>query len=121
MSRLLLPPFLVALVATLAIACDQSTPTQPTSAADRPTAPSLGAASKTPDFDPKDFVARVDNRYFPLQPGTRFIYRGTEDGEPEKVVTDVTHHQKTILGVKVVVVLDRVFIGGSLKEKTLDW
>jgi hypothetical protein len=121
MSRLLLPPILVALAATLALGCDQSAPTQPTSTSGRISAPSLAPASSAPDFDPKDFVTRVDNRYFPLQPGTRFIYRGTEDGEPEKVVTDVTHQHKTIQGVKVVVVLDRVFIGGSLKEKTLDW
>jgi hypothetical protein len=121
MSRALLPPILVALAATFALACDQSTPTQPTSAADTPTASAMAAASKAPDFDPKDFVARVDNRYFPLRPGTRFIYRGTEDGEREKVVTDVTHRHKTILGVKVVVVLDRVFLSGTLKEQTLDW
>jgi hypothetical protein len=121
MSRLLLPPVLVALAATLVLGCDQSTSTLPTSTADKATAPSLGTASSTPDFDPKDFVARVDNRYFALQPGTRFIYRGTEDGQPEKVVTDITRRQKTILGVKVVVVLDRVFLGGALKEQTLDW
>jgi hypothetical protein len=76
---------------------------------------------RQPEFDPDDFVAVVDNRFHPLQPGTRFIYVGEEDGEPQKTITDVTHGQKTILGVKVVVVLDRVFQSGVLKEKTLDW
>jgi hypothetical protein len=123
---------LVALASTLGIECDHQTPTQPanvpanqpaSSAATstQPPAASLGVASKTPEFDPHDFVRVVDNRLFPLRPGTRFIYKGEEDAEPERVVTDVTHDEKTILGVKVVVVLDRVYMSGELKEKTLDW
>lgn len=127
MPRHLLPPLLVVLTSTLALSCDQQ-PTQPTDAAALPgsaasaqPAASAKAASKIPDFHPGDFVRVIDNRYFPLRPGTRFVYQGTEDGEPEKVVTDVTHRHKTILGVKVVVVLDRVFVSGALKEKTLDW
>ena len=121
MSRLPLPPILVALATTLVLACDQSPPTQPNSPAGPPASPALASASTMPDFDLKDFVNRVDNRYFALKPGTRFIYRGTEDGEREKVVTDVTRDQKTILGVKVTVVLDRVYRSGELKEKTFDW
>jgi hypothetical protein len=121
MRRVALPPVLAALSGTLVLACGQSTPTQPTSAGDSPASPPLASTAKMPDFDLKDFVARVDNRYFALKPGTRFIYRGTEDGEREKVVTDVTHDRKTILGVKVTVVLDRLFRSGELKEKTFDW
>ena len=129
MPRHLLPPLLVALASTLALSCDHQ-PTQPTEVAMQPsaatasavqTATSMASARKTPDFDPGGFVPVVDNRYFPLRPGTRFVYVGTEDGEPERIVADVTHRQKTILGVKVVVVLDRVFLAGTLKEKTLDW
>jgi hypothetical protein len=33
----------------------------------------------------------------------------------------LTRDHKTILGVSVVVVLDRVFLGGTLQEKTFDW
>ena len=33
----------------------------------------------------------------------------------------MTRQHKTILGVSVVVVLDRVFLKGVLKEKTFDW
>lgn len=128
MPRNFLQPLLVALASTLALSCNQQ-PTQPTDTAVQPSgaaaaaqpAPSATSTSKIPDFDPGNFVRVIDNRYFPLRPGTRFVYKGTEDGEPERIVTDVTHRQKTILGVKVVVVLDRVFLGGALKEKTLDW
>jgi hypothetical protein len=38
-----------------------------------------------------------------------------------RVVTDVTRRHKTILGVDVVVVLDRVFVSGELAELTFDW
>jgi hypothetical protein len=75
----------------------------------------------SPDFDPDDFVRVVDNRFFPLVPGTRFFYRGVEDGEAETNITIVTHDRKNILGISAVVVLDRVFVKGELKEKTFDW
>jgi len=128
MPRHFLQPLLVALASTLVFSCDQQ-PTQPTDSAVQPggaaasaqPATSAKSASKIQAFDPGDFVRVIDNRYFPLRPGTRFVYLGTEDGEPERTVTDVTHRQKTILGVKVVVVLDRVFLDGALTEKTLDW
>jgi hypothetical protein len=75
----------------------------------------------SPRFDPDKFVRVVDNRFFPLRPGTRFFYRGEEDGEAETNITIVTHDRKNILGVSAVVVLDRVFVHGELKEKTFDW
>lgn len=121
MSRLLLPRLQVALASTLALACDRQAPTQPTDATAQRPAPSQGSASKLPEFDPDDFVRVVDNPFFPLRPGTRFIYTGTDDGEPQRIVVDVTHQRKRILGIKVTVVLDRVYVNGSLKEKTLDW
>ena len=66
-------------------------------------------------------MGAVDNPLFPLPLGRRLIYRGTGDGEPMRVVTDVTRQHKTILGVDVVVVLDRVFVSGELAELTFDW
>jgi hypothetical protein len=70
---------------------------------------------------PKTFVTRVDNPYFPLRPGTTFTYRGTVDGEPAKDVVSVTRRAKTILGVRITVVRDRVFSRGKLVEDTFDW
>ena len=32
-----------------------------------------------PTIDPANFVAGVDNRYFPLKPGTRLSYTGVSD------------------------------------------
>ena len=68
-------------------------------------------------FDPANFVARVDNPFFPLTRGTVLSYSdGTETDQLE-----VTRDTKNILGVAVTVVHDRVYVAGSLTEDTLDW
>ena len=119
------PSMLLLLAAPVVLSCDQA-PTQPSHAPAVETAV-LGAATAeadsryAPKFDPKDFVDRVDNRFFPLTPGTRFIYTGVEDGAEEINVTLVTHDRKEILGISAIVVLDRVFVDGELQEKTFDW
>ena len=73
------------------------------------------------EIDPEDFVEEVDNKFFPLQPGTTFFYQGITDGVPTTNETFVTHHTKKILGVKCVEVLDRAFEDGVLAESTFDW
>jgi len=114
---------LLALTPLLA-SCDRP-PTQP-SGLPAEDALRRGAAAAerdfAPPFDPASFVRVVDNRFFPLVPGTRFIYVGEEDGEPVRNVTDVTNDRKTILGISAIVVLDRLFgPDGELIEKTFDW
>jgi hypothetical protein len=74
-----------------------------------------------PIFDPTRFVEVVDNPYFPLQPGTVFIYEGTSDGEAQRGEVTVTDQTKTILGVRCIVVRDTVTVEGELVEDTLDW
>jgi len=111
-------------VAALALGCSSQEVTQPSSAGVNPADPPPAIDAKRvgiEDFNPDDFVAGVDNPLFPLPLGRRLIYRGTGDGEPMRVVTDVTRRHKTILGVDVVVVLDRVFVSGELAELTFDW
>jgi len=70
---------------------------------------------------PGDFVARIDNKYFPLRPGTTFNFGGTQEGKPSRVSVFVTHRRKTILGIRATVILDQVFVGGRREEKTFDW
>jgi len=118
------------LASLLVLACSQDSQTllQPTSSAANDAAVAVAVTAlpaavvaELPPFDPDNFVKGVTNPLFPLPLGRRLIYKGTEDGEPEQVITDVTRDQKTILGVPVVVVLDRVFRSGELAEKTFDW
>jgi hypothetical protein len=74
-----------------------------------------------PEIDPANFVSRIDNRYWPLQPGTTFVYEGSSDGESEHNEVAVTTETKTILGVQCVAVRDTVTVEGELTEDTMDW
>src|SRR5580765_2818565 len=67
------------------------------------------------------FSARVDNPWFPLRPGTVYVYRGVKDGKASRDVVTVTHRVRTIDGVPCAVVRDRLYLGGKLEERTTDW
>jgi len=78
------------------------------------------AAGPAPQFSaPTD----VDNKMFPLLPGTQFEYRGkiVEGGasEPHTVVFTVTDVTKMVNGVRTVVAWDRDFLRGQLQEREL--
>ena len=75
-----------------------------------------GAASRY-----RGFTAHVDNQWFPLLPGTRYLYTGVKDGKPSRDVVTVTHQTKTIAGAPCVVVQDRLYLRGRLAERTTDW
>lgn len=65
----------------------------------------------------------IDNRWFPLQPGTQFRYEGetVEEGQTTEhtVVSTVTDLVKVIAGVPNVVVWDRDYAAGELEETEL--
>jgi hypothetical protein len=70
---------------------------------------------------PTAFVSRIDNPFFPLEPGTTFRYRGQQDGKAMTVSVSITHKTKLIAGIRATVVLDQVFVGGKPEERTFDW
>jgi hypothetical protein len=81
----------------------------------------LGGRGWDPEIKPSDFSTFINNPYFPLKPGTTFVYQArTADGLKENRVA-VTHKTKTILGVVCVEVHDTVRVNGQLTEDTLDW
>ena len=81
-----------------------------------------GGSSGPPRFDAGNFHgARIDNPWFPLRPGTTFVYSGTKDAKPMRDVVTVTAESKEILGVTCAVVRDRVFLAGEPAEQTADW
>jgi hypothetical protein len=65
----------------------------------------------------------VDNRWFPMKPGTQFIYEGhtIEEGEriAHRAIFTVTDLTKVIAGVRNVVVWDRDYTAGKLEETEL--
>jgi hypothetical protein len=84
-------------------------------------APAAAAHHATSVPPASSFSARVDNPWFPLLPGTRYVYTGVKDGERARDVMTVTHTTKTIAGVRCVAVDDRLYLKGHLEERTTDW
>lgn len=62
-------------------------------------------------------VPTVDNTFFPLTPGTKWVLKGTVDGVAHTVVTTVTDLTKVIDGVTSAVVLDEDFGPGHQIEE----
>jgi hypothetical protein len=80
------------------------------------------ATGRTPTMPPaSSFTARVDNPWFPLQPGTRYLYTGVKDGRSSRDVVTITRQTRRIDGVPCVTVHDRLYLRGHLAERTTDW
>ncbi len=87
------------------------------------TAAALPQGDEPAALDPADFTTEIDNPYWPMAPGARWVYEETEDGGPPlRVVVTVTDRTKTIAnGVEARVVHDVVSEGGEAIEVTDDW
>ncbi len=86
--------------------------------------PSSVSGQFLPDFSQATFVpgAPIDNPFFPLSPGTVFVYQGENaDQEMERIETVVTFDTKEILGVSATVIRDRAWLDNVLVEDTFDW
>ncbi len=81
----------------------------------------LGPAPYDPNIVPSNFVAVIDNPFFPLKPGTTFIYEGQTAEGFEHVEFAVTHQTKVILGVTCTEIHDTRRVNGIVLEDTRDW
>ena len=76
----------------------------------------------TPPRPPaSEFSTRIDNQWFPLKPGTRYVYTGVKDGTPSRDIMTVTRRTRTIDGVRCLSIDDRLYLRGRLSERTTDW
>ncbi len=102
-------------VAASTSGCGSAPPKSPPTGVDELTIP-------TESPDPADFVARIDNQWLPLTPGTVWTYQVTgEDGDQTEVVT-VLDRAKVVAGVTTTVVHDVVKgADGQVVEDTYDW
>jgi hypothetical protein len=74
------------------------------------------------ELDPADFTTEIDNPYWPMKPGSHWVYRETNaEGDVQRNDVVVTTKTKTIEGIKTVVVHDTVKLRGQLTEDTFDW
>src|SRR2546423_2369603 len=72
-------------------------------------------------LDPNNFVAVVDNPYYPLPVGRTLVYSGIKDGQTQRDTVTVTNETKVIGGVSATVVRDVAGNNGTLLEETSDW
>jgi hypothetical protein len=63
----------------------------------------------------------VTNVWFPLARGSVYVYDGQKDGKQARDVMTVTRRTKTIAGIRAAVVADRLYLNGTLAERTTDW
>jgi hypothetical protein len=71
------------------------------------------------ELDPADFTTEIDNPYWPMPKGARWVYVSDE----ERIVVEVTNKRKKIAGVEALVLRDTVTQrgGGGFVEVTDDW
>jgi hypothetical protein len=74
-------------------------------------------------IDPSEFTTEIDNPYWPMKPGSQWIFRETDaEGSVSRVVVTVLDKTKMIAnGVEARIVHDQVSEGGQVKEDTYDW
>ncbi len=98
--------------------------TDPTTAAENP-ADTVIDPGDGGDYDPRigpaDFVDVIDNPYFPLAEGSRWVYEG-DDGEGlERIEVVVTGERRDVMGVSTWLVQDTVTVDGEIVEDTFDY
>jgi hypothetical protein len=79
------------------------------------------AAAYSPSIDPAGFTTAVDNPYFPLPAGARWVYEGHVEDGLERTVVEVTGDTREVMGVTCVVVRDTITLDGEVIEDTFDW
>jgi hypothetical protein len=80
----------------------------------------LPQGSEPVDLDPAGFTTEIDNPYWPISRGKRWVYTS----EDERIIVTRTNRRKTIEGIDAVVVTDIVTQrngGGGYVEVTKDW
>jgi hypothetical protein len=74
------------------------------------------------NLDPADFTTEITNPYWPMKPGSRWVYRETDKDEVKRVVVTVTDQTRQIAnGIEARVVHDVVSQDGEPVEVTDDW
>lgn len=83
----------------------------------------LPQGSEKVELDPADFSTNIDNPYWPMRPGSKWVYSEADTkGRRETVVVEVTEQTKKIAnGIRARVVRDTVSEKGKRVEVTDDW
>ncbi len=124
---------LALLLAASTAACSQGGKATPESAT--PTTGTAAQPSRAPTrastlphggepvhLDPARFTARIDNPWWPMTPGSRWVYRETDaQGGEQRIEVTVTGRTRKIMGIEARVVHDVASSNGQVVEDTYDW
>jgi len=108
------------IVCLVMVACG-SPGTQPTAITTPPTVPPVPAAIPSAPIIPSHFVHTIDNSWFPLSPGTTYVYKGQKDKKTAVETIVVDSQTKVVFGVACVVVTDSMSLNGHLVERVTRW
>jgi hypothetical protein len=74
-------------------------------------------------IDPSEFTTEIDNPYWPMKPGSQWVFRETDaEGTVSRVVVTVLDKTKMIAnGVEARIVHDQVTEDDQVVEDTYDW
>jgi hypothetical protein len=84
-------------------------------------AAALPIAGEPAHLDPAEFTTRIDHPYWPMWPGSRWVYRQTDADGSRRIEVTVTHRTRTVMGVQARVVHDVATEDGEVTEDTYDW
>jgi hypothetical protein len=82
---------------------------------------SLPQGSEQVELDAAEFTTEIDNPYWPMKPGSRWVYREHGENGDLQVVVTVTDRKKVVDGIDALVVRDVVTEDGQVIEDTFDW
>ncbi len=111
-----------ALATVAACGDDSGNESSASTATTESTASSLPTGSQPAELDPAEFTTTIDNPYWPMNPGSKWVYNEADPEGDKKVVVTVTDQTKQIAnGIEAVVVHDEVSQNGEPIEITDDW
>jgi len=82
---------------------------------------SIDEETYNPALNPADFAMVVDNPYFPLVQGTKWVYEGETEEGFEHIEVEVLAETRQVIGITTTIVRDTVYLDGEMVEDTLDW
>jgi hypothetical protein len=97
------------LLAVAAAACGDSSSTD------------LSDSATLPDVEAATFVGATDNVYWPLAPGSTWVYEGEDEGEFEHIEVAVQAEHREVMGISAIIVRDVVTLPDGVIEDTFDW
>jgi hypothetical protein len=98
----------------LTAACSSGSTSTPPAAGPTPTS--------TAPVSGQGWVTVIDNPWLPLTPGSKWVYRGGEDGQATRDVQIIDRQTKLINGIQATVAHDNLYsAAGRLIERTDDW